>query len=350
MDPFVHQQRAVRVVFRPGALADVADEVDLLNAKRVLLIGSPRHANAVADLLAGRVVGTETRPVMHVPIEQADTARVRADELGVDACVAVGGGSAVGLAKAVALHRRIPILAIPTTLSGSEMTRVWGLTVDGVKQTGKDPVVAPKTVLYDPDLLASLPTDLAVPSAVNALAHAVEALWAPDRTPVTDLLAAEAARALSSYLRQVVQSGRGDFSTALYGAWLAGSCLDVTTMSVHHKICHTLGGTFALPHAPTHTVVLPHAIAFNAADAPAAIATLSSALDLPDPAVGLQKLIGAAGGPTSLKELGLGPDDVDRATELCLASPYANPHPVTAHGIRNLLERALHGAAPLPGS
>ena len=347
---FVHDQRAVRVVFRRGALDAIGDEVDRLGAQRVLLIGSPRHADRVSALLGERVTATVSAPRMHIPAEQARFVQAQGDALDVDACVAVGGGSATGLAKVVALHRHIPVLAAPTTLSGSEMTRVWGMTTAGVKQTGRDEAVAPRTVLYDPDLLATLPVATAVPSAVNALAHAVEALWAPDRTALTDLYAREGAAAIGRALRGAGKRGPTEpkefVTEALYGAWLCGMCLDSTTMSLHHKLCHVLGGSFGLPHAETHTVVLPHVIAFNAGHAAPALHTLRDALDMPDPARGLHSLVTTLGVPGSLAELGLRSADLDRATDLALASPYANPRPLTADVIRAVLGRALRGAEP----
>ncbi|GAA4549569.1 maleylacetate reductase [Pseudonocardia xishanensis] len=344
---FVHDQRAVRVVFRRGALDAIGDEVERLGAQRVLLIGSPRHADRVSALLGERVAATVSAPRMHVPAEQARFVQAQGDALDVDACVAVGGGSATGLAKVVALHRRIPILAAPTTLSGSEMTRVWGMTTAGVKQTGRDEAAAPRIVLYDPDLLATLPVATAVPSAVNALAHAVEALWAPDRTPLTDLYAREGAAAIGRALRGAGKTELTELVTeALYGAWLSGMCLDSTTMSLHHKLCHVLGGSFGLPHAETHTVVLPHVIAFNAGHAAPALHTLREALDMRDPARGLHSLVTTLGGPGSLAELGLRSTDLDRATDLALASPYANPRPLTADVIRTVLEGALRGDEP----
>lgn len=280
-------------------------------------------------------------PRMHVPAEQARSVQAQADDCDVDACVAVGGGTATGLAKVVALHRRIPVLAVPTTLSGSEMTRVWGMTTAGVKQTGRDEVVAPRTVLYDPDLLATLRTATAVPSAVNALAHAVEALWAPDRTPLTNLYAREGAAAIGRALRGPGSTEPSEaVAEALYGAWMCGMCLDLTTMSLHHKLCHVLGGSFGLPHAETHV------IAFNAGLAAGAVRTLGDALAMSDPARGLHSLVTALGVPRSLAELGMQPADLDRATDLVLASPYANPRPLTADGVRAVLERALHGAEP----
>ncbi|MFI6247473.1 maleylacetate reductase [Streptomyces sp. NPDC051016] len=348
-DGFVHEQRALRVVFREGALADLPAETDRLGLTRVMAIAGPRHAARVTELLGPRQVAVVRDARMHVPLEQAEAARARCAEAGADGLVAVGGGSATGLAKAVALTLRIPVVAVPTTYSGSELTRVWGLTENGVKRTGRDPAVAPSTVLYDPALFASLPAGLAVPSAFNALAHAVEALYAPDRTPMTDVVATEAVgRIVRGLSRPAPDTGAR--TQLLYGAWLSGTSLDATTMSLHHKLCHVLGGSFGLAHAPTHTVVLPYALAHNEQAAPEAAAVVAGALDdveVPDgPGTGerLRRFAHSVGAPTNLRELGLAREDVATAARLVLSSPYANPAPLDEDGVRALLDRAWSGA------
>ena len=346
---FVDERRTVRVVFRGGALDDLAAEVDRLAVERVALVCSRRLAVRAQELLGGRVVLVVDDPVMHVPEQQVQSVRSRAAAVAADCVVAVGGGSTVGLAKALALQMRIPVCAVPTTFSGSEMTQVWGVTAGGVKRTGRDPAVAPRTVIYDPLLFATLPTSTAVPSAFNAAAHAVEALYAPDRTPVTDLLATEAVRAIGAALPRLAGGESEASEEVLYGAWLAGSCLDATTMSLHHKLCHVLGGSLGLPHAEVHTVVLPHALAYNATGAPRAVAALRVSLGTDRPATALQALARATGAPTALRDLGMMEADVDRVADLVLQTPYANPRPVTHEGVRALVLDAWAGAPPLPG-
>jgi maleylacetate reductase len=286
---------------------------------------------------------------MHVPVEVARRARDLAAELGADGCVAVGGGSAVGLGKAIALEHDLPVIAVPTTYAGSEMTPVWGLTEGGQKRTGRDVRVLPRSVLYDPELTLTLPAQLSATSGMNAIAHAVEGLYAPDATPIISLMAEEGVRAMAGALPRVVADG-ADLdarSDAQYGAWLCGAVLAATTMSLHHKLCHTLGGTLDLPHAQTHTVVLPHALAYNQPAAPEAVAALARALGGdPDPARALWELAGRLGAPRSLRELGMAEDDIPRIAELAVANPYANPRPVTRDGIEALLWTAWTGAPP----
>jgi len=308
----------------------------------------------IVVMLGARSAGVFDGASMHVPVEVAEEARDKARRLHVDCCVAIGGGSTTGLAKAIALTSGLPILAIPTTYAGSEMTPIWGLTEGGVKQTGRDLRVLPKTVIYDPVLTISLPAALSVTSGINAIAHCVEALYSRDANPIISLIAEEGIRALAGGLPQIVK--RPDDldarSRALYGAWLGGVSLGAVGMALHHKLCHTLGGTFNLPHAETHTVVLPHAVAYNAAAAPEAMRRISGALRAASAAHAAQALYDLAaslGAPVSLASLGLRREDLDRAADLAVQNPYYNPRPVTPEGIRKLLEDAFEGRRPTAG-
>lgn len=350
--PFTYQALPMRVVFGPGSLAALPDEVDRLGLQRVLVLCSPEQqatGEQVADALDARAAGVLAEARVHVPVEVAHRARELAAELGADGCVAVGGGSAIGLGKAIALEHGLPVVAVPTTYAGSEMTPVWGLTEGGVKRTGRDLRVLPKSVLYDPELTLTLPAQLSATSGVNAIAHAVEGLYAPDATPIVSLMAEEGTRALAAALPRVVADGtdldaRGE---AQYGAWLCGAVLGATTMSLHHKLCHALGGTLDLPHAPTHTVVLPHALAYNQPAAPEAVAALSRALGgVPDPARELWVFAGRLGAPRSLAELGMTEAEIPRIAELAVTNAYANPRPVTREGVERLLRAAWAGEAP----
>jgi maleylacetate reductase len=229
------------------------------------------------------------------------------------------------------------------------MTPVWGLTEGGQKRTGRDIRVLPKSVLYDPEMTLTLPAGMSATSGINAIAHAVEGLYAPDATPIVSLMAEEGTRALAAALPRVVADGRDldARSEAQYGAWLCGAVLAATTMSLHHKLCHTLGGTLDLPHAQTHTVVLPHALAYNQPAAPGAVAALSRALGgVPDPARELWELAGRLGAPRSLRELGMNESDIPRIADLAVANPYANPRPVTRDGVESLLRAAWAGDSP----
>jgi alcohol dehydrogenase class IV len=354
MQHFTYTANPSRVIFGAGALQHLAREIDLLGARRALVLSTPEQADSarrVADLLGDRAAGIFARAVMHVPIETAREARDEARRLGADCAVAIGGGSTTGLGKAIALESGLPIVAIPTTYAGSEVTAIYGLTEGGVKKTGRDPRVLPRTVIYDPELTLTLPYAMTVTSVFNAIAHAAEGLYAPDANPVIAMMAEEGIRASAAALPHLQADPRNldARSDALYGAWLCGTVLGAITMGLHHKLCHTLGGSFNLPHAQTHTVILPHALAYNAAAAPQALARLAKALGAGsggDAAFTLQQLARRHGAPTSLAAIGMPADGLDRAAELAVGTPYPNPRPLDRTALRALLQRAYDGAPP----
>ncbi|PXY18876.1 maleylacetate reductase [Prauserella muralis] len=350
---FVHESRPGRVVFAVGARTRLAEEVDRLGLRRLIVVCTPEQADLAAELtlpLRDRIAALHPHATRHVPTAVAATAVARSREASADGCIAVGGGSAIGLAKAIAKDTGLPSVAVPTTYAGSEMTPIWGLTGADRKTTGRDPRVLPSTVLYDPALTLTLPSRLSLTSGINALAHAAEALYAPDGSPITALMAAESARALAGALPRVAADPRDleARSDALYGAWLAGSVLGATTMSLHHKLCHVLGGAFDLPHAETHTAILPHVLAFNLPAAARARTALESAFGAADPGGHLFHLAEDLGAEMSLAALGMPEDGVDTVVAQALATPYANPRPVTETDLRAMVGNALTGEAPAP--
>jgi maleylacetate reductase len=351
MRDFIYDQLPSRVIFGPGTLDKLAEQVKWLGAKRALVLSTPgqrKLADEASRRLGVATAGIYAEAVMHVPVETARAARETARRVAADCTVAIGGGSTIGLGKAIALESKLPVIAIPTTYSGSEMTPIYGLTERGAKRTGRDSKVQPRVVIYDPKLTLGLPPKISATSGMNALAHCVEALYAQDANPITSLMAAEAIHALARALPIVVETpdnleARGD---ALYGAWLAGAALGAVTMGLHHKLCHTLGGTFNLPHAEVHTVILPHATAYNRASAPEAMRVVAAALGASDAAQGLYDLAQRLGAPLALKDIGMPEDGLDRAAQLASDSPYANPAPIDHGGLRKLLDDAYHGRRP----
>jgi maleylacetate reductase len=351
MRSFVYQGLPSRVVFGAGSLAQLPQAIAAMGAQRALVLCTPEQrasAERVAQLLGERAAGIFDRAVMHVPIETAREAREVARRLGADCAVAIGGGSTTGLGKAIALDSGLPILAIPTTYAGSEMTPIYGITEAGLKKTGKDFKVLPKSVLYDPELTLTLPVGLSVTSGINAIAHAAEGLYSVEGNPVIDLMAEEGIAAIGRALPRIVASpkdveARGD---ALYGAWLCGIVLGSVGMALHHKLCHTLGGSFNLPHAETHTVVLPHALAYNAAAAPQAMQRIARALGGHNAAQAVFDLAKANGAPVALRDIGMQAHDLDKACEIALQNQYPNPRPLEARAIRELLQAAWEGARP----
>lgn len=351
MDAFTYSANPTRVIFGNGSLSRVAEEIHRLGSKRALVLSTPghrRHAERVAETLGSAAAGIFDRAVMHVPIETAAAARSEARRRGADAVVAIGGGSTTGLAKAIALELALPIVAIPTTYAGSEATPIYGLTEAGIKRTGRDPNVLPKVIIYDPSLTLGLPLTLSVASAMNAMAHAAEALYAADRNPVTDLLAEEGLQAIAKAIPRITADPRdGDArSDCLYGAWLCGTALGTVGMALHHKLCHTIGGAFALPHAETHSCLLPHTLAYNAPYATAAMDTIARAIGRPSAPLGLYDLGSENGAPLALRDLGLRDDQIDRAVDLAMASPYPNPRPLEREALRALLVNAWAGQRP----
>jgi maleylacetate reductase len=353
MRDFVYGALPVRVVFAAGSRTCLANEVAALGIQRALVLCTPHQrdlAEAAAALLEQHCVGVFDGARMHVPVEVARTASTYATSVGADGLVAVGGGSTIGLAKGIALGMGLPIVAVPTTYAGSEMTPIYGLTEDGVKKTGRDARVLPRTVVYDPELTLGLPLALSVTSGLNAIAHAAEGLYAHDGNPVLDLMAEEGIRALAAGLTRVAAapSDVEARSDCLYGAWLCGTVLGQAGMALHHKLCHVLGGSLDLPHAETHAVMLPHTLAYNAPAAPVAMRRIARALGRPDASWGLHELAKELGAPTSLRELGVTAEALDRVTDLALTSPYANPRPLSREAIAGLLARAWSGAPPAP--
>jgi maleylacetate reductase len=351
MQSFTFDQPASRVIFGVGAFDRLADEIKRLGARRAIVLSTPeqvKDAEEAAHRLGDLAAGIFPRAVMHVPIETAREAREAARRLDADCCVAIGGGSTIGLGKAIALDSGLAVIAIPTTYAGSEMTPIYGLTEDGIKKTGRDRKVLPKTVIYDPALTLTLPPKIAGPSGMNAIAHCVEGLYAMDGNPIISLFAAEGIRALARSLAIVVASP-GDLAAradALYGAWLAGTVLGAVSIGIHHKLCHTLGGTFNLPHAEVHTVILPHAVEFNRKAAPEAMRITAEALGTEGAARGLFDLAVRIGAPVALKDIGMPADGLERAAELSTQNPYANPRQVKYDGVLELLRNAYEGRRP----
>jgi maleylacetate reductase len=344
------------VVFGAGAARGprLIDAVSRVDAQRLLLVAANADrelADPVADVLGSLVVSwfSDVRP--HVPVEVARAARAAAAEASADAVLSVGGGSTTGTAKAIALTTGLPVVAVPTTYAGSEVTPVWGLTESARKTTGVDLRVLPRVVIYDPELTLTLPVGLSVASGLNALAHCVEAFWAPGRNPITSLIAEEGIRALAEGLPGMAVDGLDLQARAgvLYGAWLAGTAFATAGSSVHHKVCHVLGGAFDLPHAQTHAVVLPYSTALAAPRTPGSDARIAAALgyDAMPAAGAIVTFARALGAPSSLREVGLREEDVARAIELVDATLSQIPEPVSRSDTEALIWGAFTGAEPI---
>ncbi|MEO1197555.1 MAG: maleylacetate reductase [Pseudomonadota bacterium] len=337
--------------FGAGLRHEVAREMDALGAKRALVLSTPDQSGAALDLAAGlgaRAAGICSRATMHTPVDVTEDVLAHGRSVGADCYVAIGGGSTTGLSKALSYRTRHPQIIIPTTYAGSEATPILGQTENGMKSTLSDPAVLPQVVLYDPELVVTLPRALSATSALNAMAHAIEALYARDRSDETDALALAGLEHFIAALPKVL-ADPADLparEATLRGAWACGAVLGRVGMALHHKLCHALGGAFNLPHAPTHAIILPHATAFNEAAVPDQLAPVATMMGTDMAGTALWAFAGSIGAPRALKDLGLGEADLDRAVEIALKNPYWNPREVTPRGLRDLLQNAWVGHAP----
>src|SRR5438105_10446892 len=348
MDKFTYVAMPTRVVFGAGAVAQLAAEVQRLGAKRALLMSTPGRAQRVRAIARGlQVAGIFDQAVMHTPIKAVEAARDMASSVEADCCIAIGGGSTIGFGKAIALSSSLPVVAVPTTYSGSEMTTIWGISEGGAKKTGRDPEVLPRSVIYDPELTLGLPPEVSAASGMNAMAHCVEALYAHDGNPIISLMAEEGIRALSKALPVIAKAARDldARSYALYGAWLAGNSIGTTSVALHHKLCHVLGG-FSLPHAETHSIVLPHAVRYNQDAAPEAMKSIARAIGAANAAQGLWELERQLGLPMRLADIGMKEADVERAARIAVEAPYPNPRKVEYAPVLSLLRSAYEGRSP----
>lgn len=357
MQSFSYRLRDVRVEFGAGRVRRMGDVVEeTLGSKRILLVSTPGRGESVERVRASlgvRVAGEFAGARLHVPTDVVASALTVARESGADCVVAVGGGSAIGLGKALVREIEVPLVAVPTTYSGSEMTDIWGVTDAEGKTTGRDARVAPRVVVYDPDLTRGMPLAVAAPSGINAIAHSVEALYSASASPVSNAVAKEGIRLLASALRVLAFAGRDGAAApaearadAFCGAHLCALALDATTMGLHHKLCHVLGGTLDLPHALTHAVLLPYTSAYNSAAAPGAMKAVADALGVPDAPLGLWQLNRDIGVTQTLADLGVVTTDLSRVAHLATQSSYANPAPVETETVVELLQRALVGEPP----
>jgi maleylacetate reductase len=347
IDPFEYEARPIRVIFGPGRIAEVGAEAGRLGLSRVMLIADPRTpgGGTLTDALGDRLALRWDEVAQHVPIDLADRAREAAAANEVDGLISLGGGSATGLAKAIALDTGLPIVAVPTTYAGSELTPVYGMTGEQRKRTGTDERVRPVVVVYDPELTLNLPPAVTGPSAFNAMAHCFAALWSPRRDPLTSALAVDAIRSVTTFLPALADNP-ADVSARSglqYAAFLAGTALGRTGTGLQHKICHALGGLLNLPHADTHAVVLPHVVALNGSVSVEWAARLEPFLG-PDPARGLWNLARRSGLSTDLARLGARREHLRQVAEEVAGT--ANPVPVDAATVEALLGRALDDEPP----
>lgn len=347
---FTYSGSPAHIVFGAGKSAAAGEWVERLGCKRALVLSTPHQtadAEALAARLGGLFAGIFAGAVMHTPVDVTQAAMKVVGEVGADCVISLGGGSTTGLGKAIAYRTDLPQIVIPTTYAGSEVTPILGQTENGRKTTVRHASILPEVVIYDAALTLGLPIGMSVTSGLNAMAHAVEALYAQDRNPISTLMAVEGLRAFKTSLPDITATPQAfDVrADALYGAWLCGTVLGTVGMALHHKICHTLGGTFDTPHADTHAIMLPHTAAYNAAAVPELLAPVAEIFG-DSAGGGLWDFAKQIGAPLALKDLGLSEADLDRAADIATENPYWNPRPIDRRSIRALLQDAWEGKRP----
>ncbi len=383
MDKFRYLSYAQEVIFQDGALAQLGREIERFGLQRIMLITgrsirAAGHIQPVEEILGKRLVAVfdEVRP--HVQDVQVDEGLRLALETQVDGFVAIGGGSPIGMAKAISfameeklaikpdrLHPPteqpiIPVIAIPTTYAGSEMTAGFGITHSREdpprKVTVSDPRAAPKVVLYDTQLTLDLPPELTASTGMNALAHCMEALYSITRQPFSSAAAVSAVGYISGSLLRCYRDGRDlqARTEMLIGAHLAGLSLSGVSMGLHHGLCHVLGGTANVPHGIANSIILPHALRFNADATAAQLLPAVNAMGInvngrgPVEAVrfaadSISKLTEQMNLPQHLRQVGVAQADLPRLAQLAFKNHPVqnNPKPVTGvDQIEKILEEA----------
>ncbi|MCV9999292.1 maleylacetate reductase [Pararhizobium sp. YC-54] len=351
MREFQYVANATRVVFGEGAVSKVIDEVRRFGASRALILSTPfqrTDAEALAQQIAPLAVGVFAGATMHTPVDVTKEALLLFDALSADCIIALGGGSTIGLGKAMAYRNDAPQLVVATTYAGSEVTPILGQTENGIKTTVRAASILPETVIYDPVLTYSLPVEMSITSGLNAMAHAIEGLYVQERNPITSMMALEGVSALKSSLPAIVANpgDREARSGALYGSWLCGVVLGTVGMALHHKLCHVLGGSFNLPHADTHAILLPHTVAYTEKAIPELLAPVASLFAAKTAASGLYDFAAGLGAPLRLRDLGVSESNLEHATQIATTNPYWNPRPLEPAAIRDLLQGALEGVRP----
>ena len=351
MMKFQYRPLPWNIIFGVGALDRLPQELDNLNKFRALILTTPNQADdgkRIIKMLGNRAAGLFDQSEMHVPAATLSAATSLAKELDIDCTVSLGGGSTTGLGKALAAREGIDNIVIPTSYAGSEMTDIWAVTEAGRKVTERSTAVVPTLTIYDPVLTLSLPPEFAAASGLNAMAQAVVNVATDNPNPIISSLAADGIRALVHSLPIILDEpdNMEARSEALYGASMAGGALGTGITSLHHRICHTFGGTFNTPHAETHAILLPHSVAYNAAATVAGTQRVADALGVENAAEGIFALAKRLGAPTALSEIGITEADLDKAVGVTLEKPFNNPEPVDAARLRLLLTNALQGNSP----
>jgi maleylacetate reductase len=365
MEQFHYVSYAQEIIFAPGSARQVGQAAERRGWRNLMLCAnrsmqSNGTIDSIKSSLGERLVAVYDRVQPHVQDIQFHEVLATTREKSVDAVIGLGGGSSLGMAKAVGFESHLPIIAIPTTYAGSEMTSVYGITHTDEdpprKVTVSDPGVTPKLVLYDPELTLALPPALTASTGINALAHCMEALYSKTRTPISTAAAVHGVRHIIGALLNCYLDGKDleARTQMLLGSHLAGFSLASASMGLHHGLCHVLGGTANVPHGIANAIILPHAIRFNADATATQLIPAAEAIGVPvnrvNPMVVVEALvqkifylIGKMTLPQRLRDAGVAESDLSRLAQIAFQNRTVqnNPNPITEPAqIETLLREA----------
>jgi maleylacetate reductase len=347
---FVYAAAPARVVFGQSRVRELGAELDRLGIARVMVACTPggeSRYRPIIDAIGGRCVRVFARAEQHCPEPIAEAALAEFAGSGADGVATIGGGSTIGLGKVIAARCKVPFVAIPTTLSGSEMTALYGMKVGQEKRTWTDAAAKARTVIYDPNLTVSLPKHETATTGMNCLAHCVEALYPAQPNPIARLIALEGIRVLGASLPGVVERNDAESRAgALYAGFIGGLLVSMVGIGLHHKICHVLGGHFDVAHGDSNSVILSQVVGFNAPAMPAIAADIGEALSGNDPGAAIFDLAERIGAPTSLRQLGVPRSGLHAVAEEVVARGTHSPRPITVEALAHLLDQAWHGQRP----
>lgn len=349
MRTFVYQDFSPRVVFGAGAISRLSDELDGMSVGHTVLLCTPgraKQAEAVAQL--NNIDRFTISACADKDVSQTAYDRLCADVAtsAADAVVALGGGSPISLGKAWRANENRPLLIVPTTYSGAEMAANWFVGQLPERRVGRGQEALPNTVIYDPELTFDVPAKVSAASGMNAMAHAVESLYAPDTNPVVQTMAKDAIRRLGNSLPKI-SADPGDIgarSDALLAGWISASFR--SRSGLDHLLAQRIRQHFNLDHGATHAAVLPYAVAFNAPEAPAAMQMICDALDSADPALGLYELNVRLGLHTGLRALGMPAGGIEEVVELIADTECTNPRQFDRDDLRRIVNAAFGGDPP----
>jgi maleylacetate reductase len=362
MSTFQLTNSAQTIIFGSGSVAQLGDAVAQAGWRRVMLCTTPNfrtrgHLAPIEAALGQWLAVTFEDVQPHVPALQVADAAALADQYQVDAVLGLGGGSSIGTVKAVSATLRpdqrsdalLPVIAIPTTYAGSEMTPVFGVTEreDGRarKVTRSDARVTPRLVVYDPLLTLDLPPRMTAGTGINAVAHCVEALYSTTRNPLATAVASGGLRAIANALLRCYTHGEDVEARdeMLGGAFLAGTALAHVAMGLHHGICHVIGGATGAAHGDANSVMLPFVMRFKPQVIAPQLAEAAVAMGIPALGQSDEALASAAAQrvadwvaamrlPTRLRELGIREEQLPELARMAFASRTVqnDPRPIGA--------------------